>query len=260
MQSLSTAATGMMAQQLNVEVISNNIANANTIGFKRQRAEFQDLLYDTITAPGAVSDTTGSIVPSGVQVGAGVKSGSVYRINEQGSLTNTNNPFDIAINGDGYFRILTAAGDAYTRAGNFQMSATGQLVTEQGNVVAPGIQVPDGYERIEINESGEVYAFLEAQPAPQNLGQIEIVRFPNASGLSAQGGNLFYETGASGAAIPGVAGELGYGSMIQRYVETSNVDSVTEITSLIQAQRAYEMNAKVITASDEMMSTAANVR
>lgn len=260
MRSLSTAATGMLAQQLNVEVISNNIANVNTTAFKRQRAEFHDLLYDTVDKPGSVSNADGAIVPAGVQVGVGVKAGSVYRINGQGSLTSTQNPLDVAINGEGYFRILTPGEDSYTRAGNFQPSADGRLVTEQGHAVAPGIQLPDGWEQIEINESGEVFVFLPGQAAAQNLGQIELVRFVNPSGLDARGGNLFQETTASGAPVPGAAAENGYGAVVQGYVEASNVDSVVEITALIQAQRAYEMNAKVITTSDEMLSTATNVR
>lgn len=260
MRSLSTAATGMLAQQLNVEVISNNIANVNTVAFKRQRAEFQDLLYDTIDRPGTQSNADGAIVPAGVQVGVGVKTGSVYRINAQGSLTSTTNPLDIAINGDGYFRIITANGDAYTRSGNFQASADGRIVTEQGDELAPGIQLPTDWEQIEINRAGEVLAFLPGQPQAQNLGTIELYRFMNPSGLDARGGNLFMETAASGQALAGNAAENGYGSIFQGYVEGSNVDSVVEITALIQAQRAYEMNAKVITASDEMMSTAANVR
>ncbi len=260
MRSLSTAASGMLAQQLNVEVISNNIANINTIGFKRQRAEFQDLLYQDVSRAGATSNTAGAIVPAGVQVGGGVTAGSVYRINEQGSLNQTGNTFDLAIKGDGWFRIQTPNGDAYTRAGNFLTGPDGLLVTDAGDTVAPGIQIPQDFESVEITPAGDVLIFQTNQANPQNVGTIELARFLNPAGLEAAGGNLFYETAASGPPTIGAPLSNGFGTLEQGWIETANVDSVIEITALIQAQRAYEMNAKVITAADEMMSTANNVR
>ncbi len=261
MRSLATAATGMLAQQLNVEVISNNIANLNTIGFKRQRAEFQDLLYQNVEAAGATSSASGTIVPSGVQVGLGVKAGSVYRIDTQGNLNQTNNPLDIAIEGDGYFIVRLPTGeDAYTRAGNFAVSANGELVTEDGYPLQPGVVLPEDRVRVNINAAGFVEVFVEGAAAGQQVGQITLARFINSTGLEARGDNLFLETAASGPAVIGNPDENGFGRLRQNFIETSNVDSVREITALIAAQRAYEMNAQVITTSDEMLQAANNVR
>lgn len=261
MRSLSTAASGMLAQQLNVEVISNNIANMNTTGFKRQRAEFQDLLYQNLERVGADSSDAGTIVPSGVQIGVGVKAGAVYRISEQGDLTITNNDYDLAISGQGFFRVQLPSGeDAYTRAGSFQVGPDGQMVTTDGFVVGPGIAIPNGARDVAINETGQVQVIIDGDPAPQTVGQIELVTFLNPAGLEATGDNLFLETAASGAANVGVPGAAGYGRVLQGFLETSNVNAVQEVTALIEAQRAYEMNAKVITASDEMLAASANVR
>jgi len=261
MKSLGIAATGMQAQQLNVEIISHNLANMNTTGFKRQRAEFQDLLYQTIERAGANSSDAGTVVPTGVQVGLGVKAGSVYRITDQGNLAQTGNPYDLAINGRGYFRIQLPSGeDAFTRAGNFSVDGEGQLVTSEGHIVQPNIVVPPEATNITINEVGQVQAFLQNQPEPQQLGQLELVTFFNQSGLEAVGDNYFLETAASGAPSVGTPGENGVGVIQQGFIEASNVNAVSEITSLIQAQRAYEMNARVITASDEMMATSSNLR
>jgi len=261
MRSLSTAASGMLAQQLNVEVISNNIANMNTTGFKRQRAEFQDLLYQNLERVGANSSDAGTIVPSGIQVGVGVKTGAVYRISQQGDLTITENDYDLAIEGRGFFRIQMPSGeDAYTRAGSFQVGPDGQIVTMEGYIVGPGIAVPEGTRDIAINEQGQVQAVIDGDPAPQTVGQIELATFLNPAGLEAIGDNLMLETAASGAANIGVPGAAGFGRLKQGFLEMSNVNTVQEITALIQAQRAYEMNSKVITASDEMMRAAANVR
>jgi flagellar basal-body rod protein FlgG len=261
MRALSTAATGMQAQQLNVEVISHNIANLNTTAFKRQRAEFEDLLYDTVESAGANSSNTGAIVPTGVQVGLGVNAGSVYRITDQGSLTNTDNDFDVAIEGQGWFRVqLPNGNDAYTRAGNFSLSPEGQIVTTDGYVVQPAIAIPQEARAVEINTEGQVQVLLDGQAEAQIVGQFELVSFANDAGLEAIGGNLLLETAASGAPNVGVAGQPGFGTIRQGWVESSNVDAVTEITSLIQAQRAYEMNARVITAADEMMATSSNLR
>lgn len=261
MRSLTTAATGMEAQQLNVEVISNNLANMNTTGFKRQRAEFQDLLYQNVAQMGANSSDAGTIVPTGVQVGLGVQTASIYRITDQGSMSNTGNPLDLAISGEGYFRIQMPDGsDAYTRAGNFSVGPDGQIVTAEGYTVAPGVAIPNGARSVTINGQGQVQVQLDGQTATQVLGQLELSTFFNQSGLEALGGNLFAETAASGAATTGTPGSTGFGDIQQGFVETSNVNAVSEITALIQAQRAYEMNARVITASDEMLATSSNLR
>ncbi|MEP2830629.1 flagellar basal-body rod protein FlgG [Parvibaculum sp.] len=261
MQSLSIAATGMMAQQLNVEVISNNIANMSTSGFKRQRAEFQDLLYQNLRRVGTNSSDAGTIVPAGVQVGLGVKTGSVYRVMTQGNMDNTENKLDIAIQGRGYFRVELPSGeDAYTRAGSFQISADGQLVTADGYTLAPGITVPQEATDITISRDGQVQVSLPGQTDAQIVGQVELAAFANDAGLDPLGNNLFVETAASGAPTIGTPASDGIGSVLQGFLETSNVNSVTEITSLITAQRAYEMNAKVITATDEMMSVTSNVK
>ncbi len=261
MRALSTAATGMEAQQLAVEVISHNLANMNTTAFKRQRAEFQDLLYQTISQPGANSSDAGTIVPTGVQVGLGVNAGSVYRIAEQGSLMQTDNPYDVGIAGQGYFRVqLPNGNDAFTRAGNFSLSPTGQIVTAEGYTVAPGIVVPAEARQMVINQQGQVQVLIDGQPTPQVVGQFELVTFPNEAGLEQIGDNLLLESAASGAPNAGLPGAAGFGVVRQGFVESSNVDAVTEITSLIQAQRAYEMNARVITAADEMLAASSNLR
>ena len=260
MRALSIAATGMQAQQTNVEVIANNLANMNTTGFKQQRAEFQDLLYQTIVQPGAQSSDSGTIVPSGIQLGAGVSTAAVYRINNQGDLKQTSNPYDLAIQGAGFFHVQMPDGtDAYTRAGNFALSPQGQIVTDKGYVVAPGIAVPQNALSVSVNAQGQVMATVPGQSAQQTLGQLELVRFPNEAGLSAQGDNLLTETQASGSPQSALPGSPGYGTISQGYLETSNVNPVEEITSLITAQRAYEMNSKVITAADNMMQETAQI-
>ncbi|MEZ6029949.1 MAG: flagellar basal-body rod protein FlgG [Hyphomonadaceae bacterium] len=261
MRALNTAATGMQAQQLNVEVIANNIANMNTTGFKRQRAEFQDLLYQNVERMGVQSSDAGTIVPTGVQVGVGVKAGSVYRVTEQGSVTQTQNPYDLAIQGEGYFIIQLPDGrDAYTRAGNFSLSADGQLVTEDGYVVAPGISVPQDAISVAINKQGVVQAIMADGSDPQDVGALELARFVNPAGLEAVGDNSFLETPASGPANRGLAGQVGFGTLQQGFLETSNVNAVSEISALITAQRAYEMNSKVITTTDEMLRSTTNLR
>ena len=261
MKSLSIASTGMLAQQRNVEVISNNIANLNTVGFKRQRAEFQDLLYQTLERPGATSADTGNVVPNGVQIGAGVKTGSVYRITEQGNVTSTGNDFDLAISGRGLFRILLPDNnEAYTRAGNFAVSPEGRLVTEDGYEVLPGITVPEDAIDISVSETGIVEARIAGEQNLREIGNLELVTFFNESGLEAIGDNLLLETSASGQPVIGDPGDSGFGRILQGFIETSNVDPVQEITSLIAAQRAYEMNARVIETSDEMLATNANLR
>lgn len=261
MRALSTAATGMEAQSLAVEVISHNLANMNTVAFKRQRAEFEDLLYQTISQPGANSSDAGTIVPTGVQVGLGVNAGSVYRITEQGGLSETSNRYDVAISGSGYFRVQMPDGnDAYTRAGNFSLSPNGEIVTADGYTVMPGIVVPAEARQVAINSQGQVQVLLAGQPQPQIVGQFELATFPNEAGLEQIGDNLLLESAASGAPNLGAPADPGFGALRQGFVEVSNVDAVTEITSLIQAQRAYEMNARVITAADEMLATSSNLR
>jgi flagellar basal-body rod protein FlgG len=246
----------MLAQQTNVEVIANNIANQNTTGFKRQRAEFQDLLYQTDRRAGAQSSDTGTIVPVGVQIGIGVKTAAVYRITTQGNLTTTSNPLDVAIQGRGFFQILQPDGTtAYTRAGSFQLSPTGQIVTADGFTVQPGITVPQNTVAISINASGQVQAQVAGQTAPQTVGQFQLANFPNEAGLEALGNNLFLETPASGAPITGNPTSIGFGALNQGLLETANVDIVSEITNLITAQRAYEMNSKVIQTTDQMMTS-----
>ncbi|MEL7029842.1 MAG: flagellar basal-body rod protein FlgG [Pseudomonadota bacterium] len=261
MKSLSIAATGMLAQQLNVEVISNNLANMNTTGYKRQRAEFQDLLYQNIERIGATSSSAGTVVPNGIQIGVGVKAGSVYRVTDQGNMNPTGNEFDLGINGKGFFRIQLPSGeDAYTRAGNFAVSPEGQLVTAAGYVVQPSITIPQEAIDVNINEEGQVEVVLPNQAEPSQIGQLELGIFFNEAGLESIGDNLLMETAASGTASLGTPGDAGYGKILQGFVETANVDAVQEITALIAAQRAYEMNAKVITTSDEMLSVGSNLK
>ena len=261
MQALRTAATGMAAQQLNVEVISNNIANMNTVGFKRQRAEFQDLLYQNVERMGAQSSSQGTVIPTGIQIGAGVKAGSVYRVTEQGTPSQTGNRYDVAIDGRGYFQILMPSGEtAYTRAGNFSVNGEGQLVTDDGYAVQPNISIPQDAIDVSISKSGQVQVITQGETEPQVVGQIELATFFNEAGLEAIGDNLLLETAASGPANVGTPGEVGFGELLQGYTEASNVDAVAEISALIIAQRAYEMNSKVITTADQMLSVSAQVK
>jgi flagellar basal-body rod protein FlgG len=251
----------MQAQQTNVEVISNNLANMTTTGFKRQRAEFQDLIYQNLRRVGSNSSDSGSIVPSGAQVGLGVKTAAIYRIDEQGNLQQTSNTLDLAIQGSGFFQVTLPDGEtAYTRDGTFGLSATGTIVTADGYIVQPGIQVPTTATGITINTSGQVQATIAGQTAPQTVGQLQLAIFPNDAGLEAQGDNMYLQTAASGQPVTGNPATTGFGTVMQGFIETSNVNVVTEITNLISAQRAYEMNSKVITTSDDMLSTLTNLR
>jgi len=261
MRSLDIAGTGMQAQQTNVEVISNNMANMTTTGFKRRRTEFQDLIYQNLRRVGSDSSDSGTVVPSGAQVGLGVRTAAIYRINEQGNLQQTSNTLDMAIQGNGYFQVTLPTGEtAYTRDGTFALAADGTIVTADGYTVQPGLQIPSAATGVTINTSGQVQVTLQGQTAPQTVGQIQPAVFPNEAGLDAQGGNLFMQTAASGAPVTGNPASAGFGSVMQGFIETSNVNVVAEITDLITAQRAYEMNSKVITTSDEMMSTLTNLR
>lgn len=261
MRSLSIAATGMLAQQLNVEVISNNIANMNTTGFKRQRAEFQDLLYQSVQRVGAATSNEDTMAPAGIQVGAGVRAAGVYSINEQGALTQTSNRYDLAIDGRGYFRIERPDGtEAYTRAGSFQVSDQGELVTNEGYRVLPGVAIPPDVIDVSVTPDGQVHVKRAGQVEMQLVGQIELATFQNEAGLEAIGSNLLLETEASGEPLVGAPGEPGFGKLSQGFLEASNVNAVSEITALISAQRAYEMNSRVIKTADEMMNTTNQMR
>lgn len=261
MRALSTAATGMAAQQLNVETISNNIANMNTVGYKRQRAEFQDLIYQDMEKAGSQSSEAGTVVPTGIQVGSGVKTGSIYRITSQGSLTQTSNQLDVAIQGRGYLQVQLPSGEtAYTRAGNLSVNNSGQIVTDQGYPILPTISIPSNATAITISSAGQVQATQPGATTPAVVGQFQLATFVNEPGLEAIGDNLFQVSGASGAAVTGNPGTPGVGTLMQGYTEASNVDAVTEITSLISAQRAYEMNSKVIQTTDSMLQTTSQLK
>ncbi len=261
MRSLDIGATGMMAQQLNVDVISNNIANMTTTGYKKQRAAFQDLIYQNINRPGSTSSDAGTTVPSGLQIGLGVKGGAIYRMHSQGTIQQTNNELDLALLGRGFFQITMPDGTtAYTRDGTFQINENGELVTVQGYIVNPGITIPDNALSIDINQEGEVLVNIQGQAGFENLGQIQLADFINPTGLEAIGSNLYVETIASGAPVVGIANQGQFGAIEQGSLEQSNVDVVSEITSLITAQRSYEMNSKVISTSDEMLRSVAQLR
>ena len=261
MRSLDIGATGMLAQQLNVDVISNNIANLTTTGYKKQRAAFQDLMYQTLQRPGSTSSDAGTTVPSGIQIGLGVKTGAVYRMHSQGTVQVTQNELDLAILGRGFFQVSMPDGStAYTRDGTFQINENGEVVTAQGFPIEPSITIPDNALSVDINQEGEVFATIQGQTAVQNLGQIQTADFVNPAGLDAIGNNFFLETTASGSASTGVPNQEQFGHLEQGMLEQSNVDVVSEITSLITAQRAYEMNSNIISTSDEMMQTVSQLR
>ena len=260
MRSLWTAATGMAAQALNVDVISNNIANVNTTGFKRGRANFQDLMYQQIKAPGSEASAAGTQLPTGIQVGLGVKTAGVDSIFSEGSFKQTDNPLDLTIQGRGFFQIQLPNGDtAFTRDGKFSVDSTGQLVTQNGDQVQPGITIPTDAQAVQVSPDGTVSA-VQAGGIQTILGQIQIADFINPSGLTHLGSNLFQPSNASGEAVIGNPAENGLGSLGQGMLEMSNVNMVEEMVNLIAAQRAYEMNSKAIQAADEMLQTANNVR
>jgi flagellar basal-body rod protein FlgG len=224
MRSLSVAATGMMTQQLHVEVISNNIANMTTTGYKRRRAEFQDLLYQNQRRIGSTSSAEGTVVPAGVQLGLGVKTAAVYRIHDQGEFVNSKNSFDLAIQGNGYFVVELPTGElAYTRSGNFQISPEGQLVTPDGYMVSPGVTVPEDAVEVSINQEGLIAAKIAGEVEEQELGQLQLATFVNEAGLEATGSNLLQETAASGPALAGPPGTEGLGTVLQGFLESSNV-------------------------------------
>ncbi len=260
MRALHTAATGMMAQELNVQVISNNIANMRTTGYKRQRAQFSDLLYEHVRRIGTQTSDQGNILPVGVDLGSGVKTIGTPRLMNQGTLAPTGSDLDVAIRGEGFFKIQLPDGTfAYTRDGSFQMDAQGRIVTAQGNVVNPGITIPQNSTGLTINSQGQVSVTQQGQTAPVVVGQLSLTRFINKAGLLSIGDNLFQETPASGTPQDGVPSADGAGDIQQGNLEQANVEAVSEISDLIAAQRAYEMNGKVVTAADQMLSATSNM-
>jgi flagellar basal-body rod protein FlgG len=261
MKALQIAASGMAAQQMRVDVVSNNLANMSTTGYNARRADFADLHYQQLARPGTISSQNGTILPTGIQLGMGVRPSAVSVVLAQGSLSETGGDLDVAIEGKGYLEItLPSGGAAYTRDGALKRTGDGLLVTSDGFQVAPGITIPSDARSISINADGEVYAYFNDQVDPQQLGQLNLVGFTNEKGLEAMGSNLFVESQASGPAIVGTPGLDGLGLLRQGYLEESSVDSVREITELIKAQRGYELNAKVITAADQMLATTAQVK
>ncbi|ULQ60072.1 flagellar basal-body rod protein FlgG [Brucepastera parasyntrophica] len=261
-RSLWTAATGMNGQQANIDTIANNLSNVNTTGFKKQRVEFEDLIYQTVRTAGTPA-TEDTITPVGVQMGHGVKVASTLRMFDQGSLQNTGNISDVAIQGEGFFRVLQYDGSyAYTRDGSFKIDADRQLVTSNGLKVLPEITFPEGYipERITVTQDGRVTAYVNDLDEPLDIGIIELYRFQNSAGLSAVGENLFKQTPASGIAIAGRPGTEGFGKTIHKFLEMSNVSTVSEMVNMIVAQRAYEFSSKAIQTTDSMLGTAAGLK
>ena len=261
MRALAIGATGMMAQQMNVDNISNNIANMTTTGYKRSRVEFKDLMYQHIDRPGSTSSTSGTIVPTGLSLGLGVRPAATYRLQEQGTIEQTGDVLDLAISGRGFFQIELPNGEtAYTRAGSFQTNGDGEIVTSEGYRLLPGFTVPADTLYVEVSTEGQVSVKLPAQTAMQEIGQLELVDFINPAGLEATGDTMFLETEASGQPVTANPGTDNIGIVRQGMLEQSNVDSVKEITLLITAQRAYEMNSNVISTADEMMDTVNQLR
>lgn len=260
MRALYTAATGMAAQELNVQVISNNIANLRTTGFKKQRAAFQDLIYDHVRRVGAQASDQGTILPVGVDIGGGVKTVGTPRLMTQGTLSQTGNDLDIAIRGEGFFKILLPDGrTSYTRDGSLELDAQGRLVTAQGNLIQPNITIPQNAMSVSVNSQGQVFVTQPGSNTPTQVGQIELAIFVNKAGLQSIGDNMYLETPASGTPQNGNPNSDGFGNLQQGFLEQANVEAVSEISDLIAAQRAYEMNAKVISAADQMLSATANM-
>lgn len=261
MKALQIAATGMSAQQMRVDVISNNLANMSTTGYNPRRAEFADLYYQQAIRPGTISATDGTMVPAGVQLGLGVRPTAVSVVLGQGSLSETNSDLDVAIDGNGYLEVTLPSGiSAYTRDGSLKRSADGQIVTNDGFPVVPGVTIPADAESVSISANGEIFAYFNDRVEPENLGQFTLASFVNEKGLEATGSNLFLETPASGPAQVGAPGDQGLGVLRNRYLEESSVDPVREITELIKAQRGYELNSKVITAADQMLGATVQLR
>lgn len=260
MRSLWTATTGMAAQNLNMDVIANNLANVSTSGFKKSRADFQDLLYQIMKVPGSPTSAD-TMSPTGIQVGLGVKTGAVTKIFTEGDIVQTENKLDVAIEGTGFFQVALPDGNiAYTRSGNFKLDSTGRITTSDGFPIQPEITIPADATEVTISQTGVVSAIVGSSTASTQLGTLEIASFPNNAGLIAIGRNLFRETDASGAATLGTPGSNGIGTLLQGYVENSNVNLVEEMTHMITAQRAFEINSKVITTSDQMMQTTNQIK
>lgn len=259
-RALYTAATGMNAQETNIDVISNNLANVNTVGFKKGRADFQDLMYQYAVEPGAPTSQT-TTNPSGIQVGLGVKTASVQKVFTQGDLTSTGNRLDVAIEGDGFFQIQRPDGTlAYTRSGAFQLDQNGQIVTSDGYIVAPAITIPQDALGITIAQDGTVSVKQPNNANPTQVGQLTAVRFPNNGGLRAMGQNLYEETQASGTPVNGIFSQNGFGRLNQGFLESSNVSVVEQVVNMITAQRAYEASSKGITTADEMLNQVINLK
>lgn len=260
MRALWTAGSGMVAQQANIDGISNNLANVNTTGFKKSRTDFQDLMYQTIRQAGAQTGPD-SQVPTGIQMGHGVRQVATQKIYTQGSFQQTGNSLDVAIEGDGFFQIAMPDGSfAYTRDGSFKKDSQGRMVTSDGYPLEPAIQIPDTATEVTISADGRVAATMPGDAEPQEIGNIQLFRFVNPSGLNSIGRNLLQETGASGQPVQVAPGEEGAGTLVQKYLEMSNVQVVEEMVNMIVAQRAYEVNSKAITTADEMLSQAANLK
>ena len=261
MRALEIAAAGMMAQQMRVEVISNNLANMNTTGYNARRAEFADLHYQQLQRPGTINAADGTILPTGVQLGLGVRSTAVSVILGQGALAATGGDLDIAIEGQGYIEVTLPDGrPAFTRDGALKRTGDGLIVTNDGFAVAPQITIPSDARSVSINADGEVYADFADRLEPEFLGQITLAGFTNPKGLEAIGSNLYLETTASGAPLVSVPGQDGLGLVRQGYLEESTVDPVKEVTDLIEAQRGYELNSKVISAADQMLGAMVQIR
>lgn len=261
MKALQIAATGMAAQQMKVDVVSHNLANMSTTGFNARRADFADLHYQQLAKPGSVSAADGTILPTGIQIGLGVRPSAVSIVLAQGALVQTGGDLDVAIEGRGYLEVaLPGGGSGYTRDGALKRTGDGLIVTSEGYQVAPGITIPSDVRSLSINNEGEIYAYFLNRIEPELLGQLSMVGFANEKGLEAMGSNLFLETEASGPALAGTPGVDGLGTLRQGYLEESSVDAVKEVTELIKAQRGYELNAKVITAVDQMLSATSQVR
>jgi flagellar basal-body rod protein FlgG len=260
MRSLWSAATGMQAQTLNIDVISNNLANVSTSGFKKSRADFQDLLYQTLRSPG-VSSSADTQVPTGIQVGLGVRPAATQKMFSEGDFSHTENQLDMAIEGNGFFQVTQPNGDiAYTRAGTFKLDSDGRIVTSDGYPLEPEITIPADATSVSIGSDGTVSAILPGQTQPSSIGNIELASFINPAGLNNIGRNLYTQSAASGDPATGTPGEDNFGSIAQGYLEMSNVSVVDEMVNMITAQRAYETNSKTIQASDEMLQTANNLR
>ncbi|MFW5985972.1 MAG: flagellar basal-body rod protein FlgG [Halanaerobiales bacterium] len=257
---LWTAATGMDSQQTNIDVISNNLSNVNTTGYKKSRVNFQDMMYQRLKRPGT-PNAQGAQLPVGVEIGHGSKVSTTQKMFAKGSVQNTGNPLDLLIEGDGFFQVLRPDGTmAYTRDGSLKQDSDGRIVTSDGYPIQPEIFIPQDATEISITSDGTVTVQVAGAEEPQQLGQIELARFSNPAGLNSAGRNLFEPTVASGEAMVNTPGAAGYGTIVQRFLEMSNVQVVEEMVNMIAAQRAYEVNSKTIQASDEMLQTASQLR